>query len=551
MSAAVVFALIAMTVAAGLALALLRAHTRLRELDRLRRIGPLTLSRDLGDNPAARAIHEGWAAMCQQMIYSANDEFWETDALHHYKRVLQRDQDQPTPNLDALIGQAPWEAPTVGVTPQGRESLKSAMEQQRPFHEFVSGRIDSEGVLRYSCSSGVPVFTDNGDFAGYRGASRDYTEIRQTQVQLEIRDAVTSILAGAARLSEALPSILEAVAKPLGWCYGARWMRDTRNNTLLCGETWAQPNALLLADAARARRFPIGPHDMISRAWTTQTLQALPDIAQDLDFNRREQALASDLHAAFAFPVVVQGEVVCVLEFVGARVQKADALIELLARSLGSQLALFWLRREAEARLTYAATHDALTGLRNRLSFNAELDRAIQRAKRNRWRLGLMFIDLDGFKQVNDRLGHAAGDTLLIEIAKRLKNSLRSSDTLARMGGDEFVVLLEQTGTDGEIAEVAQKLLTVIQAPFEAFGGERLVSASFGVAIYPVDAQDQQGLLTHADSAMYRAKASAENHVVFYRPPASEVPALNRSLDVSAVIEAVASSMPSTDAPLR
>ena len=134
-----------------------------------------------------------------------------------------------------------------------------------------------------------------------------------------------------------------------------------------------------------------------------------------------------------------------------------------------------------------------------------------------------MFIDLDGFKQVNDRLGHAAGDTLLIEIAKRLKNSLRSSDTLARMGGDEFVVLLEQTGTDGEIAEVAQKLLTAIQAPFEAFGGERLVSASFGVAIYPVDAQDQQGLLTHADSAMYRAKASAESHVVFYRPPASAI----------------------------
>ena len=176
---------------------------------------------------------------------------------------------------------------------------------------------------------------------------------------------------------------------------------------------------------------------------------------------------------------------------------------------------------------------------------------SILRARRNRWRVGLMFIDLDGFKQVNDRLGHAAGDTLLIEIAKRLKNSLRSSDTLARMGGDEFVVLLEQAGTDGEIAEVAQKLLIVIQAPFEAFGGERLVSASFGVAIYPVDALDQQGLLTHADSAMYRAKASAESHVVFYRPPTSEVPSLNRSLDVAAVIEAVASSLPSSDAPLQ
>ncbi len=551
MSVAAVLALVATAVAGGLALALLRARTLLGELDRLQRVGPLTLSRNAGANQAAHQFHEGWAAVFQQMIYSANDVFWETDTQHRYQRMLPRDLEHAGLNFDVLIGTAPWEAPSVGVSQEAWESLKASMDQQRPFHEFVSGRIDGSGVLRFSCSSGVPVFGADGAFVGYRGASRDYTGIRQTQVQLEIRDAVTGILAGAARLSEALPSILEAVAKPLGWCYGARWMRDTRNNTLLCGEIWAQAVAQPLADAARARRFPIGPHDMISRAWTTQTLQALPDIAQDLDFNRREQALASDLHAAFAFPVVVQGDVVCVLEFVGARVQKADALIELLAKSLGSQLALFWLRREAEARLTYAATHDALTGLRNRLSFNAELDRAIQRAKRNHWRLGLMFVDLDGFKQVNDRLGHAAGDTLLIEIAKRLKNSLRSSDTLARMGGDEFVVLLEQTGTDGEIAEVAQKLLTAIQAPFEAFGGERLVSASFGVAIYPVDAQDQQGLLTHADSAMYRAKASAESHVVFYRPPASEVPALNRSLDVSAVIEAVASSLPSTDTPVR
>ena len=551
MSVATVFALFASAVGVGLVLALWRARARLAELDRLQRVGPLTLSRVAGENQAAHAIHEGWAAVFQQMIYSANDVFWETDSAHRYKRVLHRDHDPAQQDLDALIGQAPWETVSVGVAQDAWEALKTTLDQQRPFHEFVSGRIDKTGVLRFSCASGVPVFAGNGEFSGYRGASRDYTLIRQTQVQLEIRDAVTGILAGAARLSEALPSILEAVAKPLGWCYGARWMRDTRNNTLLCGETWAQAIAQPLAAAARGRRFPIGPHDMISRAWTTQTLQVLPDIAQDLDFNRRDQALASDLHAAFAFPVVVQGEVVCVLEFVGAQVQKADALIELLAKSLGSQLALFWLRREAEARLTYAATHDALTGLRNRLSFNAELDRAIQRAKRNRWRLGLMFIDLDGFKHVNDRLGHAAGDALLIEIAKRLKNSLRSSDTLARMGGDEFVVLLEQTGSDGEIAEVAQKLLTVIQAPFEAFGGERLVSASFGVAIYPVDALDQQGLLTHADSAMYRAKASAESHVVFYRPPASEIPSLNRSRDVGAVIEAVASSLPSTDAPLQ
>jgi diguanylate cyclase (GGDEF)-like protein len=326
-------------------------------------------------------------------------------------------------------------------------------------------------------------------------------------------------------------------------------MRDARNNTLVCGETWTERSAQPLAEASRARRYPITVHDLISRAWTTQALAAVPDVAQDVDFNRRESALACGLHAAFAFPVVVQGEVVCALEFIGPQIQKADAMIESLAQSLGGQLALFWLRREAEARLTYAATHDALTGLRNRLSFNAECDRAIARAKRNNWRLALMFVDLDGFKQVNDSLGHHAGDKLLIEIAKRLKNSLRSSDTLARVGGDEFVVLLEQTGTDGEIAEVAHKLLSVIKAPFENFEGRSLVSASFGIAIYPVDGHDQEGLMTHADSAMYRAKESPDNRVVFYRPPASEVPTYSRGEDMATTIARVASAKPTSDAP--
>ena len=549
MSATAILAVLAAAVAAALGFMLLRNRARLAELESLQRVGPITLTHAAEPTPTARAIRDGWAQVFQQMIYSASDVFWETDAEHRYTRILYRDHGTRKFDFDDLLGHAPWEYPAVGVTQDAWTRLRDDMDQKRTFHEFVVGRIDRDGTLRFSCISGVAVYGDDGAFIGYRGASRDYTDIRQTQMQLEIRDAVTRVLAGAARLSEALPGILEAVCRPLGWQYGARWMRDTRNNTLLCGETWSEDIAQPLAQASRAHRFPITAHDLISRAWTTQALASIIDVAQDIDYNRREQALESGLHSAFAFPVVVQGEVVCVLEFLGPHVQQADAMIANLANSLGSQLALFWLRREAEARLTYAATHDALTGLRNRLSFNAELDRAIQRAKRNNWRLALMFIDLDGFKQVNDLLGHHTGDTVLIEIARRLKNSLRSSDTLARMGGDEFVVLLEQTGTDGEIAEVAQKLVGVISAPFAGLDEKTPVSASFGVAIYPVDAHDQQGLLAHADSAMYRAKESRENRVVFYRPPAAELPVYNRSLDVAAAIDAVASSMPATDSP--
>ncbi|MBL8381102.1 MAG: GGDEF domain-containing protein [Burkholderiales bacterium] len=544
-----VVALLAVIASLGLGVALIVVARRKRSLEAMQKLGPLTLAKagDVDEN--ARAIHAGWAQVFQQLIYSAHDVFWETDANLAYTRVLYRDRVDARFDFDPLVGHAPWESPSVGVSAAQWDELKRTLRDHRPFHDFIIGRIDAQGTLRYSAMSGVPVFDTGGGFVGYRGASRDHTAIHQTKVQLEINDAVTGVLASAARLSEALPGILEAVCRPLGWQFGARWMRDTRNNTLLCGEVWGTDSAAPLVEASRARRFPIAPHDLVTRAWTEQALIAMRDIALEPDFSRREAALAANLHAAFAFPVAVQGEVVCVLEFLSPHRQRSDASIELLARSLGGQIALFWLRREAEARLTYAATHDALTGLRNRLSFNTELERAIVRAKRNGWRLGLMFVDLDGFKQVNDRLGHQAGDTLLIDIAKRLKNSLRSSDTLARMGGDEFVILLEQTGTDGEIADIAHKLLSVIKAPYPALAGEAPVAASFGVAIYPVDAQDQQTLLAHADAAMYRAKQSRENRVVFYRPPPSEVPTFNRALDVSQAIDEARAALPATDAP--
>ncbi len=525
-----------MALAAGLGAALLRSRTRLAELRARQRVGPMPGSPAGQSWPAAGDIPDGWSQVFGQMIRSASDVFWETDAEHRYKRILYRDGENRGFDFDHLLGHAPWDYPTVGVTPEDWARLRDDMDHRRTFHEFVVGRVDRAGVLRFSCSGGVAVFADGGEFIGYRGASRDYTAIRQTQMQLEIRDAVTRILAGAARLSEALPALLEAVCRPMGWRYGARWVRDTSDDTLLCGETWHEEAAQSFAQASRAARFPVTAHDLISRAWRGQALASSHDVAHDPDYNRREQALACGLRAAFAVPVVVQGEVVCVLEFLGPHAQQVDPMIAALADSLCSQLALFWLRREAEARLTYAATHDALTGLRNRLSFNAELDRAIQRSKRNNGRLALMFIDLDGFKKVNDLLGHHTGDAVLIEIARRLKNSLRASDTLARVGGDEFVVLLEQTGTDGEIAEVAQKLVAAISAPFVGLEltEQTPVSASFGIAVYPVDAPDRQTLLARADSAMYRAKQSRASRVLFYRPPAAEVPVYDRSLSTVA-----------------
>jgi diguanylate cyclase (GGDEF)-like protein len=528
-SDALAVALVAGVAIAALVALLLRSRKRLRALELRERQGPLVESSPdlrLGSTPE---LNEAWSRVLREITLSGHGLFWESDAHHRYKRVYQRDTALGRDDFEWIIGKTPWELPSIGVSAADWSRLQMDMDGHLPFHDFVVGRVDPQGRLRYGALSGVPVADAQGLFSGYNGASRDVTILRQTQVQLEIKDAVTRNLASHGRLSEAMPGILESICKPLGWLYGARWMRDPRDGNLVCGEIWAAPVAQPLADESRSRKLPCLREDLLGTAWHTQAIAWMSDAPGDPGFARAAAAAESNLHAAFAFPVVVQGDVVCLLELFGPYVQQMDDVIDSVAQSVGHQISLFWLRREAEARLTYAATHDALTGLRNRLAFNAELEKAIARSRRNDWRAALLFIDLDGFKQVNDTMGHAAGDTLLIGTARRLKATVRASDTVARLGGDEFVVLLEQAGSDGDIADVAHKLARTLGGPYAEFNDTSVVAASIGIAIFPVDAAEPMDLLARADAAMYKAKESSGSRVVFYRPPPGERTTYNRS----------------------
>jgi diguanylate cyclase (GGDEF)-like protein len=178
--------------------------------------------------------------------------------------------------------------------------------------------------------------------------------------------------------------------------------------------------------------------------------------------------------------------------------------------------------RENEAKLAHAlrieylAYHDGLTALPNRSLFNKLLGQAISQAQRSNTPLAVAFIDLDRFKQINDTLGHEAGDELLKEVAARLKTCLRESDIVARLGGDEFVVLLTEMTADKYAATVAQKIITAIAKPFILLGQEFRVTASIGISAYPRDGADEQTLTKNADIAMYQAKEDGKNNFQFY-----------------------------------
>ncbi|HWJ95149.1 MAG TPA: EAL domain-containing protein, partial [Telluria sp.] len=173
-------------------------------------------------------------------------------------------------------------------------------------------------------------------------------------------------------------------------------------------------------------------------------------------------------------------------------------------------------RKQAEEALVRMANHDALTGLPNRVLLQDRLAQAIVQAQRNGHEVSVMFIDLDRFKHVNDSLGHDAGDALIVEIARRLSGCLRESDTVARQGGDEFVVVLADLAGPGDAVNVAHKVLGSLFQPLELCGQEVFPTGSIGIAMYPRDGHDSQTLLKCADTAMYHAKASGGNSFAFF-----------------------------------
>jgi diguanylate cyclase (GGDEF)-like protein/PAS domain S-box-containing protein len=172
--------------------------------------------------------------------------------------------------------------------------------------------------------------------------------------------------------------------------------------------------------------------------------------------------------------------------------------------------------KQAEERLTELAHHDALTGLPNRLLFTAHLDQALERAKRHRHRIALLFLDLDRFKIINDTLGHDSGDELLKTIATRLQQCVRAEDTVARLGGDEFTVILNDITHSEDAGLLAEKMLQAVVQPVSIGGREIVISTSIGISIYPEDAKDSEGLIKCADAAMYRAKEHGRNNYQFY-----------------------------------
>ena len=201
-------------------------------------------------------------------------------------------------------------------------------------------------------------------------------------------------------------------------------------------------------------------------------------------------------------------------------------------------------RKAAQDRMAMLANYDSLTGLPNRVLFRDRLREGMKRAHRSRRVLGLMFLDLDRFKVVNDSLGHEVGDRLLQHVSQALTRCLRSADsvarhvgddsiTIARLGGDEFTIVVEDIGGSDDAAAIARRILESLIEPFVVDGEEIVITASLGISLYPPDTVDLDGLIRHTDMAMYRSKARGRNTYTFYSPDMNAEVEARLSLETS------------------
>ena len=349
-----------------------------------------------------------------------------------------------------------------------------------------------------------------------RGVVRDDTQQRRSMLRLNLEHGIARLLLAEGEPNAVLAKALEAACTHLRWDCAALW-RAGADGRARCTAAWRVADVPALEHFVRISRTLEYRADegSLGRAWALGSPVRVEHLQGLNDFTRDAFAGRAGLSLGLIVPTAAAGAMTA-LEFYSRDTKAADAEALETLNIIAMQIAQYEQRMSAELQLRHVASHDALTGLQNRASLERELSRAIKRSNRHRMRFAVMFIDLDRFKQINDTLGHGVGDMMIRVCGERLKALLREDDTVARFGGDEFVLLLENLSSPSDAAVLAKKALACFEEPFLTGGHELHISASIGVSVYPEDGVDAETLVKNADTAMYRAKERGRGSYCFY-----------------------------------
>jgi diguanylate cyclase (GGDEF)-like protein/PAS domain S-box-containing protein len=376
-----------------------------------------------------------------------------------------------SPQIELLLGYTPeqWiDDPEIFAKllhPDDRDRVLELVDHCNQTGELFRADyrlIRADGAVVWVQDESLVVYDEEGRPLFTQGYLLDVTEKKQAELRLVAEQNVARVLADATSVEGAVPRVTDAVCATFGWATGRAWLRDLG-----------------------------GPRDgngegVASRVWA----MAVP-------------AWDEAAGGTFAVPVLLRSELLGVLEFTGLR--EPDENLRLTLAVIASQLAQFIERKDAEARLLHQALHDALTGLPNRTLFHDRVAQGLKRSQRTKTSYAVLLMDLDRFKEINDTLGHDAGDRLLHELGERLQSCTRGEDTVARIGGDEFGFLL--TDIDVQVAKrIVARIQHELRNPFVIQGLSLHVEASIGIAVFPEHGNSVEQLLQRADVAMYVAK---------------------------------------------
>jgi diguanylate cyclase (GGDEF)-like protein len=342
-------------------------------------------------------------------------------------------------------------------------------------------------------------------------------EQRRVEKELRLLESTTRAASEAGDVLSALAVTLTSICESIGWFAAQSWIPSVDGMTIECSSAWYCRDGALEKFRTHSLASPLAlGQDLPGQAWSSREPVWVRDVTRHDDFRRTALAQEAGLKTGLALPILVGDEVVAVLEFFMREAHDKDARMLQLLAAVSVQLSSIVQRKRAEERLHYLAHYDDLTGLPNRVLFTDRLKQAMFEANRHARLVGVAFLDLDRFKTINDSLGHSIGDMLLKGVAERLNRCVREGDTVARLAGDEFTLVLADMAHVDHASQVARKVLDSLSRPFHIAGQELFTSASLGMTLYPFDDDSVEGLLRNADIAMYRAKDQGGNGYQFY-----------------------------------
>lgn len=446
-----------------------------------------------------------------KVLEACADYAWELDRERRITYVSESFCQYTGYPSSEYIGKRFVEIPGVQAELQvNSPEIYDSILQLKPFRNLYLEILRPDGRLVVISLNGYPLFDENNDHVGFRGIGMEVTETIATNYILErIKESVSDKVGG--RYFEALTRGISETLK-VDYAFVAR-MNDESQKAITTLSVFAlgRPAENFSFDLRNTACFEVARST--TRVIAQDVQQMFPQ-----DLHLREKSISgfactplygSDDHCIGVLVVMTQSPL--------RQVDLVTRVIELFADRAAAELQ----RAAVEERLVHQAYSDSLTGLANRPLAMDRLDHAIRAAHRADRRLYVLFIDLDGFKDVNDSMGHVQGDEMLREVASRFSSTVREGETLARLGGDEFLVILEETEVAaGERA--AKRLLHSLLKPISLDGREFTITASIGVTQFPEDGDTPELLMRNSDAAMYQAKNAGRNTYRFFTSEMNE-----------------------------